>query len=161
VIADLIGSFRTSGRWDEQRGLQGQYYESKRFRRGKPLLERRDPVIRFNFGGATPNPERIKAKEFAIRWQGSVLAPETGDYEFIIHTDNAARLWVNDPARPLIDAWVKSGKDTEFRGSLRLLGGRVYPLRLEFLKSVKEKTASIALEWRRPRQAAEVIPERN
>ena len=30
---------------------------------------------------------------------------------------------------PLIDAWVKSGDDTQHRASVRLLGGRVYPVR--------------------------------
>ena len=45
-----------------------------------------------------------------------MLAPETGDYEFIVRTEHAARLWVNDTDRPLIDAWVKSGNDTEYRG---------------------------------------------
>ena len=71
---------------------------------------------------------------FAIRWEGSVLAPETGDYEFIVRTEHSARLWVNDLKKPLIDRWVKSGNDTEFRESILLLGGRVYPLRLEFSK---------------------------
>ena len=46
-----------------------------------------------------------------------MLAPETGEYEFVVRTEHAARLWVNDPDRPLIDAWVKSGNDTEFRGT--------------------------------------------
>ena len=72
------------------------------------------------------------SQEFRVNWQGSVLAPETGEYEFIVRTEHAARLWVNDIDRPLIDAWVKSGNDTEYRGSIFLLGGRAYPLRLEF-----------------------------
>ena len=62
--------------------------------------------------------------------------------------------------RPLIDAMVRSGNDTEHHGSVYLLGGRVYPLRLELSRS-KEKTASIALEWKLPRRAFEVIPRRN
>ena len=64
-----------------------------------------------------------------------MLAPETGEYEFTIRTEHAARLWLNDLRRPLIDAWVKSGSDTEYRGSLFLIGGRVYPLRLEYSKA--------------------------
>ena len=89
-----------------------------------------------------------------------MLAPETGEYEFLIKTENATRLWVNDKVRPLIDAGVKSGNDTEYRASIYLLGGRVYPLRLELSRS-KEKTSSIALEWKLPRRAFEVIPRRN
>jgi hypothetical protein len=133
-----------------------------------------DPEIRFDFGESSPEPEKLDANGFSIRWEGSVLAPETGDYEFLVRTDHAARLWVNDADRPLIDAWVKSGSDTEHRATIFLLGGRAYPLRLEFSKakqgvddSKKNKDkppavkASIALEWTLPHRTAEVVPRRN
>ena len=100
------------------------------------------------------------SQDFRANWQGSLLAPETGEYEFLVRTENATRLSVNDKIRPLIDALVKSGNDTEYRGSAYLLGGRVYPLRLELSRS-KEKTSSITLEWKLPRRAFEVIPRRN
>ena len=98
--------------------------------------------------------------DFRANWQGSLLAPETGEYEFLVKTENATRLWVNDKTRPLIDALVKSGSDTEYRGSAYLLGGRAYPLRLE-LSRTKENTSSITLEWKLPRRPFEVIPRRN
>jgi hypothetical protein len=173
AVADLIGTFRTPGHWDGQRGLRGEYFKSRRFRTGERVLERVDPEVRFDFGTASPDPGRFEDNQFSIRWEGSVLAPETGDYEFIVRTDHAARLWVNGLNRPLIDAWVKSGNDTEYRASLFLLGGRAYPLRLEFSKakqgvddSKKGKApppvpASVALEWKLPHRTAEVIPARN
>jgi hypothetical protein len=91
-----------------------------------------------------------------------LFARETGSYEFIIRTENGARLWVNDTDTPLIDAWVRSGTEIERRASLPLLGGRAYPLRLEIFKSRKarEKTASIALAWKPPHGVEEVIPAR-
>ena len=82
------------------------------------------------------------------------FAPETGEYEFLVKTENATKLSVNDLRKPLIDALVKSGSDTEYRGSIYLLGGRPYPIRLEFSRS-KEVTSSIALEWKVPRRAFE------
>src|SRR4029079_4168386 len=68
-------------------------------------------------------------------WEGSVLAPDTGEYEFVIRTQHAARLYVNDTATPLIDAWAKSGDDAEHRAAIRLLGGRPYYIKLEFSKA--------------------------
>ena len=100
------------------------------------------------------------SQEFRVTWQGSVLAPETGEYEFRVKTENAAKLSVNDLRRPLIDALVKSGSDTEYRGSIYLLGGRAYPIRLEFSRT-KELTSSIVLEWKVPGRPFEVIPRRN
>jgi mono/diheme cytochrome c family protein len=174
AVADLVGSFRTPAKWDDQHGLRGEYFNSRRFRSRERVFERIDPGVRFDFGTSGPDPAKFEPHTFSIRWEGSVLVPETGECEFIVRTEHAARLWVNDPKRPLIDAWVKSGNDTEYRASLYLLGGHVYPLRLEFSKakqgvddSKTNKTkpppvkASVALEWKLPGRAAEVIPARN
>ena len=98
--------------------------------------------------------------DFSVRWQGSVFAPETGAYEFILETPNGSKLWINDNQVPLIDAWVASGNAARHRASIRLLGGRFYPLQLDLFKH-KEQNASIRLKWRPPHRAEEKIPERN
>jgi len=161
TVADLIGGFRSSEPWTAQRGLNAEIFHSRR-RRGDRVVKRVDPVVQVNFGTSSPDPS-IKPEEFLIQWEGSVLAPDSGEYEFILLTENGARLWINDPRTPLIDAAVKSGKDvTDRRESITLLGGRVYPLRLEFFKSkeAKEARASIVLKWKPPRGAEEVLPTR-
>ena len=188
AIADLLGSFQGTARWDDQRGLKAEYSSRSRRRRngsgGSGSLSRVDPEIHLDFGRGSPIPEQDALKDiargwqktpvllvplsafngfsqdFRANWQGSLLVPETGEYEFLVKTENATRLWINDKNRPLVDALVKSGNDTEYRGSANLLGGRAYPLRLELSRS-KEKTASISLEWKLPRRAFEVIPRRN
>ena len=188
AIADLFGSFQAPVRWDDQRGLKAEYNGRSRRRRngmgGGGSLNRVDPEIHLNFGAGSPIPEQDALKDvarswqqapvlpvplsafngfsldFRANWQGSLLAPETAEYEFLVKTENATRFWVNDKTHPLIDALVKSGTDTEYRGSTYLLGGRVYPLRLE-LSRTKETTSSITLEWKLPRRPFEVIPRRN
>jgi cytochrome c553 len=188
AVADLIGSFRSPSRWDDERGLKADYSSRGRRRRGGNgggnTLSRLDGEVQFDFGTDSPIPEQRARKElskrwqqipallvplasfrpfsqeFRVNWQGSLLAPDTGEYEFLVRTENAARLLVNNKVRPLIDALVKSGNDTKYRGSIYLLGGRAYPIRLELSRS-KEKTSSIALEWKIPRRAFEVIPRRN
>ncbi len=174
AVADLLGSFRDPSPREEKRGLKAEYFKSRRMGGKDRVIDRIDPTVRFDFKESSPDPEKIEAHEFSMRWEGSVLAPENGEYEFIVHTDHATRLWVNDPRKPLIDAWVKSGKDTEYRSSIVLLGGRAYPLKLEFSKAKqgvddskkqKEKPkpvpAFIRLEWKLPKRPAEVIPEHN
>jgi hypothetical protein len=173
AVSDLVGSFRPANVWPAERGLKGQYYKGRQPGQGDRIIDRLDPGVKFDFGETAPD-EKLEAHQFAISWEGSVLAPESGDYEFIVRTDHATRLWVNDLNRPLIDAWVKSGDDTEFRGTIRLLGGRAYALRLEFSKAKqgvddsdknKDKTppkvkASIELAWKLPHLPAETIPAR-
>lgn len=168
AVMDLIGSFRGSMPWTEQRGLRARYYQTKS--NAKPALERIDPVIHFDFGTTGAIPEQKDPYQFTIHWEGSLIAPETGEYEFILRTEHAAQLWINNRRRPLIDALVRSGNDNEYRGTIFLVGGRVYPLRLEFskgvqgvddLSKVKQKPptrASLSLQWRRPKLPAEVVP---
>jgi mono/diheme cytochrome c family protein len=164
TAADLVGSFSDQNRWDAQRGLQGQYFHAKDFRSNKRVFERRDATVGFHFGEASPVTDEFDTEEFAIRWQGSLLTLETGEYELNIKTENGARLWLNDLSQPLIDASVRSGSERDHRQTIHLLGGRVYPLRLEFFKTKADqtiKTASIALMWKPPRGVEEVIPERH
>lgn len=173
AVADLVATFRPTPKSDGKPGLRGEYFAARGFRGDKRVMDRTDPEVRFDFGTGTPGPDKFEPHEFSIRWEGSVLAPETGEYEFVVRTEHALRLWVNDPKRPLIDAWVKSGTDTEFRGSVFLAAGRAYPLRLEWTKSqqgvneankakeLAKRPASVALLWKLPRRTPEVIPGRN
>ncbi len=170
AVSDVVGSFRGSVKWDDARGLNGEYFGGRGFGRRDTATKRVDALVNFNFGTDAPVPEIKEPHEFSIRWNGSVLAPATGEYEFVVRTEHALRLWVNDLKQPLIDAWVKSGKETEYKANLHLLGGRVYGLRLEFSKakqgvndSKKQKEAppslpaSIALLWKPPHSVLEPI----
>ena len=157
--ADLVGSFRRTKELGSERGLNASYYEGRNTRRDKRKLERIDPEIHFNFKEASPVLKEIKAEAFAIEWEGSVIAPETGVYEFIVRTENGFRLSVNAYSdKPLIDGWVSSGKMREERVSVTLLGGRAYPVHLEYFK-FKEKSASIELAWKPPHGVDSVIPK--
>jgi hypothetical protein len=125
----------------------------------KVKFERTDAQVAFSYGAGSPDPEKMGPQEFSVHWEGSVIADETGTYEFIVKTENGVRLWVNDMKKNLIDAWVASGAEVrEEKRSLFLLGGRSYPLMLEFFK-FKEKTASIQLQWKPPHGVVETIPQ--
>ena len=173
-LADLVGSFRSRVVWTEGSGLRGQYYKSRRIGQDKNLvITHVDPKVEFDFGVEAPRPEGFDRAQFSIVWKGSVLIPDTGDYDFVVHSDQAIRLFVNDPNHALIDASVASAEHTEQRASIFLLGGRAYPISLEFSKAkqgvddskdpkkkIPEKKASIRLAWQPPRQVEQVIPTR-
>ena len=177
-VADVLGSFRPAPKLDESKqGLRGEYFNARGFQQNKRLIDRTDAEVSFDFGKegpkADPEPkEKFDPNTFCIRWEGSVVAPETGLYEFVVRTDHALRLWVNNNRTAAIDAWVKSGADTEYKTSVFLLAGRAYPIRLEFSKakqgvddSAKNpkppvKPAFVSLNWKRPNRAVEPIPAR-
>jgi cytochrome c553 len=173
ALADLVGSFRWKRQEDDQRGLKAEYFKGRQFRNPDRVVARIDPQVAFDFGTDAPIPEKMPGREFSLRWRGSLLARQTGEHELVVRTEHAARLWVNDERRPLIDAWVKSGKDTEYRASLFLVAGRAYPLRLEYTKGKtgvddsktnKRKPpptkSSITLLWKAPGRPLEPVPGR-
>jgi len=162
-VADLVASFGDKRRIPEERGLKAEYYNSRNFRRDRNIFDRLDPRVQFDFGPNSPSSDtnKIAADEFAIKWTGSLLVDETGDYEFRLKSQNGARLFVNDDIKPLIDAWVSSGPDVrEHKETIRLLGGRAYPFKVEYFK-FKEKSASIVIEWKPPHKTWETIPVRH
>jgi hypothetical protein len=180
AVTDLVGSFRSSGEGGTERGLRARYNPTRNLdrnrRRGgrRERVERIDAEVNFDWGTESPIPGKLEPHEFSVRWQGSVLAPDSGEYEFILRTEHAARLWINDDEHPLIDGYVRATSDKEFRANIRLLGGRAYPLKLEFSKANqgvnddKNKSnpkplvkAYISLHWKRPFHTEEVIPSRN
>jgi hypothetical protein len=171
ALADLVGSFREPVRWSDQRGLRAEYFAGRHM--GSPVARRVDRQVDFDFATQSPVPEITEPHEFSIRWQGSFMATDTGLYDFVVRTEHAARLWINDQSIPLIDAWVKSGNESEHKGSLFLIGGRIYPLRLDFTKAKqgvddsdkqtekpKSAPASVRLWWKAPRGVLEPIPSR-
>ena len=174
TVADLLKSFSEADPAPGmERGLRGNYRKgARRFGLGASL-DRVDRQVNFDFGTNSPFPtptnvaltnaagtNRVRiTNEFAMSWRGSILTDESGDYEFILKTPNGARLWVNDEETPLIDASVVAG--AEYRGTRRLIGGRVYPLRLECNKAARDKTGAIALLWKPPHGVEQIIPARN
>ena len=95
-------------------------------------LERTDAEVHFDLGEASPDPEKFEPQEFSIVWEGSVLAPIRATTNSWCGP-NTRRGYTSTTSKcRSIDAWVKSGDDTEHRGEIRLLGGRAYPIKLEF-----------------------------
>ncbi|MFO1095283.1 MAG: PA14 domain-containing protein [Planctomycetaceae bacterium] len=163
AVADLIASFRPRPpQLGDEPGLLGRYLQVRDGPMDDHSFTRTDPGIDFDFGEASPNPEKIGAEEFGMWWHGAVFAPDTGEYEFIVETQNGIRLWLNDYGAPLIDGSVRSGENVTWRATAPLLGGRYYFLKMEFFKSkaAKEKVAAVRLKWKPPHGAEQVIPGR-
>ncbi len=181
AVTALVASFRQpgggqSGAAMDEHGLRAEYFKGRRPDNKNRVFERVDATVDFTYDNKTPD-KKIDGPEFAVRWEGSVFAPDSGEYEFVVRTEHATRLWVNQAffngGPPLIDKGVKSGTDTEYRATIYLLGGRLYPIRLEYIKGKggvgdpklnkdvdKLGKSSIHLLWVIPRRTLEVIPAR-
>jgi hypothetical protein len=165
VLADLLGSFAEPRPRGEPRGLKAEFFQGGRPGRFRPspIITRVDPTLAFDFGEESPA-EEVPKLGFSASWSGVLLAPETGPYEIIMESANGVILWLNDDERPFIDKYVRAKDEYRHRATTTLLGGRAYPIRVDLYK-LKDKDdryvetkASIALRWKRPHRAEEVVP---
>jgi hypothetical protein len=192
-VADVIGSFVQPIPFGEGTGLAARYFDSDGMnKRARRKFEREDRAIDFDFGELAPMEPSItsdfigpslpaptedgrpmKRDQFSIEWQGSLLAPETGWYEFRIKTRNGVRLYLNTDlaagdsnrrddsdarrANATIDGWVTTGPDIrDETARVYLLGGRAYPLKLDYFKFM-EKLGYVRFEWKPPHGVWEVV----
>jgi len=123
------------------RGLEAVYYNAARrggFDASTIVHRGVDTELDFVFAEGSAARERVGAAEFSVQWRGSVHADETGDYEFVVRTPNSVRVWINAglapavPAEAVIDASVSNPADPNHRVTLRLIGGRRYPIAIYF-----------------------------
>lgn len=160
AITDLMIPF--TGRMipeEEQHGLAATYFKSRSIGKDK-LYDRTDENVDFDWGTDTPDDEKIEDKEqFSITWVGTIVAPESGKYEFTLATKNGASLYINTDmweGKPVIDNYTASG-EAEHSGSIELRAGRPYPIGIRFFK-YKDEQASIRLQWKRPSKERETVP---
>jgi hypothetical protein len=163
-VADLVGSFVGGAPKFKGGGLKGRYFNAEKMNtRKERLVERVDGRVVFDeaqFGKV----EKIKIDRFSVTWTGSLFAPDTGGYGFRLITPNGVRLFLNSAdgtgrdATALIDGWVSRGDEVRTEeGRTFLLGGRSYPLELQFL-CYQQKRASIRFEWKPPGGVWEPVP---
>jgi outer membrane protein OmpA-like peptidoglycan-associated protein len=126
-----------------QQGLIGDYYDGPEFNR--KVLTRTDHDLDFDWEqGVSPGPG-LPPSQFSVRWTGRILAPETGNYIFFSKVDDGIRLWIGD--KQVIDAWGPHDSES-FTGSIDLVGGRSYDLKVEYFNGILE--GEIHLNWELP-----------
>ncbi len=124
-------------------GLLAIHYEGPRLT-GVPIAVRHDPLlIAGNFGGLST---------YGERWVGEIDIPLAGDYEFVLDSDDAARLWLGD--RLVVDDWALHSRRVK-KARATLPAGR-RPIAIDFL----EYGGSYWFEfrWRTPGGAEERVP---
>ena len=162
-LADLYARFDGVLEPVEEHGLKGIYFDGERWKKENKKLERVDPVLDFDFGKEAPV-EGVKPEAFYIHWSGGLKVDETGDYQIIVRSSCSFVMDFGADDRELINNHVQSGDKTEFRRKLRLTGGRVYPVKIQFVqreRKTEQPPARISLSWVPPHGQEEIVPARN
>lgn len=132
-------------------GLRGDYFNNLGLM--NPVLTRTDAQIDFDWGAGSPDAV-VSSDTFSIRWTGQIQPRYSGPYTFYVNSDNGRRLWVNNQL--LIDGWVDDW-GVEYSGSISLIAGQKYDLRLEHFENAG--AANCHLEWMSDQQMREAVPQ--
>ena len=162
-IADLYARFEGLPNPSDARGIRGIYFDGDRWKNENKKIERVDPTINFDFGHESPG-EGIGKESFYIYWEGGIKADVTGRYEIVVRSTCSFVFELGKIGRDFIDNHVQSGEKTEFRKTVTLTAGRVYPFKIDFIQR-KRKTelppAKFSLSWVPPNGVEAIIPTRN
>lgn len=131
-------------------GLRGDYYNSVT-PSGAIALTRTDATVNFDWG-SDPGPG-VGSDNFSVRWTGQVRPLYTETYTFHTVSDDGVRLWVN--GTQVINNWTDHPA-TENGGSIALVAGQHYDIRMEFYE--RSGGAVARLSWSSPSQSRQIIP---
>ena len=129
--------------------LKGSYFNNTTLT-GTPLSIRAESSINYNWSGSPLS--GVNSDNFSVRWEGSVLPPNTGAYKFSVTTDDGVRLWVNNVL--IVDKWFDQGPTT-YTATVNLTQGQTVPIKMEYYE--RTGSASVKLCWTIPNQTNQVI----
>jgi len=131
---------------DGRPGLAVQYFEGVDFE--KPAGRTIDEKIEHSWPGpplANPPPGLTSFDNFSARWEGTVTAPEAGEYEFAVEYDDGARLYLD--GKLVADDWSFGPKRYRL-AKITLAQGQKLPVKAEFHQGGQERY--FRLGWRTP-----------
>ncbi|WP_225225866.1 PA14 domain-containing protein, partial [Komarekiella delphini-convector] len=132
-------------------GLKGEYYDNKDFTNLK--LTRTDAAVNFDWGSGSPAAS-VGADTFSVRWTGQVEAKYSETYTFYTTADDGVRLSVN--GQQIINNFVNQ-RPTESSGTITLVAGQKYDIKMEYYEDRYEGVAKLA--WSSSSQTKEIIPQ--
>ncbi len=132
-------------------GLRGDYFDNANLTNLK--LTRIDSTVNFNWGTGSPG-TAIAPDTFSVRWTGQVQPTTSGTYRFFTRSDDGIRLWVN--GQRIINNWTNHSV-TEKSGTIALVGGQNYDIRLEYYENTGSSVAQLL--WSGPGVTKQIIPQ--
>jgi hypothetical protein len=118
-------------------------------------ITRVDPQVNFEWGNGSPD-AAIAADTFSTRWTGQVQAQKSETYTFFVRADDGVRLWVN--GQLLVNQWKDQGT-TEYSGSIALVAGQKYDIRMEYYENSLGAVAQLG--WSSASTPKQIIPSRS
>lgn len=133
-------------------GLKAEYFNGVNLA-GTPLITRVDATVNFSWLAGSPDAV-VPVNQFSARWTGKIKPRYSEAYSFYTFSDDGIRLYVNNTL--VIDNWTYHG-EVENTGTITLVGGQLYDIRLEYFEGNSMATAK--LSWSSLSQPKEIVPQ--
>jgi hypothetical protein len=142
---DAQPSARITKRPDVQAGLLGEYY-SNNLKVGETI----DDFLSFGWGGGSP--EGLPSDWFQIRWSGSLVPPQSGDYVITGESDDGVRIIVDE------HVLVATAGTGSFRSErVQLTRGKSHKVQIEYYEQTGD--AYFSLGWIKPDGTRQLVPK--
>lgn len=128
------------GEGSRETGLVGTYFDGIDLSTA-PAFTRTDAQIDFQWTLFGPDP-RVSYDHFGVRWEGAIVAQESGVFRIGIEGNDGYRLWLNGDL--YIDRWEEQGYDTEVM-PFSFTKGQPTALRIEYRE--RAGNARFKLVW--------------
>ena len=112
-------------------GLTAQYFNNQALS-GEPFMTQVDKHINNNWGAGAPAINGFPADNFSVRWTGTIIATNAGDYECVVRTDDGARVYLYNNL--LIDQWNDQAATT-YRAAFHMTVGQKIPVKVEYYEN--------------------------
>lgn len=122
-------------------GLLGEYFNNIKTE-GAPAFIRIDKRIDFHWTLFSPDPDKLPADFYSVRWTGKLKSPATGKYKIGLEGNDGYRLYINN--KLIIDNWQKQTYKTVLT-EYYFEKDKQYDLRIEFYEP--SGNATIKLVW--------------
>jgi len=110
------------------------------------------PPVRSADLGMTFHPVKGNPRAPVMEWNGSILAPETGDYQFRANFNGGLKVWIAEagsekPGNLLVDHWLQAWLTADNQFKLPLVAGHRYAIRI---LTDPEQQTRMSLLWKTP-----------
>ena len=131
-----------------QPGLKTTFFADEEMQ--QPLAQRVDRSADLARGATARRrtPPCRARNDYGVRWEGRIIPPADGQYEFTTHSTDGVRLWIDD--KPVIDGW-RPGRNLSFHAKVTLAAGKAVPVRFEYFHGTGPRRCAPALASRRSR----------
>jgi len=162
-LATAGGMYQLRGKLMQAGGLYAEYFENNDLTDNAmpatAAFNRVDPTINFSWLDQAPastaelaaSSKKIGADYFSARWLGMVQPQFSEVHTFSLVADDGVKLWVDGLL--IINFW--SRRNLEAEGTIALMGGQLYNIKLEYMEM--NGNATCILKWRSVSQNYEVI----